>query len=80
MRNSPRANIGFNMLPASMAPSPVAPAPTTVCISSIKVIICPPEFFISSKTDFNLSSNSPRYFAPAIIPAKSKEINFFPFN
>ena len=32
--NSPRANIGFRRLPASIEPSPL-PAPTTVCNSSI---------------------------------------------
>ena len=31
------------MLPASMAPSPVAPAPTTVCSSSMKVTTWPSE-------------------------------------
>ena len=34
-RSSPRASIGLSMLPASIAPS-AAPAPTTVCISSMK--------------------------------------------
>ena len=38
MRSSPRASIGLIMLPASMAESPVAPAPTMVCSSSMKVI------------------------------------------
>ena len=62
--SSPRANIGFNIFPASMAPS-VFPAPTIRCNSSIKRIICPSLFLTSSKTAFKRSSNSPRYFAPA---------------
>ena len=37
-RSSPRASIGLSMLPASIVPSPVAPAPTTVCSSSMKVM------------------------------------------
>ena len=41
MRSSPRASIGLSMLPASMAESPPAPAPTTVCSSSMKVMIWP---------------------------------------
>jgi hypothetical protein len=38
IRSSPRASIGLSMLPASIEESPVAPAPTTVCSSSMKVI------------------------------------------
>ena len=38
-RSSPRASIGLSMLPASMAPS-AAPAPTTVCSSSMNRMIC----------------------------------------
>ena len=41
MRSSPRASIGLSMLLASMAESPVAPAPTTVCISSMNVTTWP---------------------------------------
>ena len=67
MRSSPRASIGLSMLPASMAPSPVAPAPTTVCSSSMKVMTWPPESLISVSTALSRSSNSPRYFAPAIM-------------
>jgi hypothetical protein len=40
MRSSPRASIGLSMLPASIAPS-AAPAPTTVCSSSMKVMTWP---------------------------------------
>ena len=39
--SSPRASIGLSMLPASIAESPPAPAPTTVCSSSMKVMIWP---------------------------------------
>ncbi len=80
IRSSPRASIGLSMLPASIAPSPVAPAPTTVCNSSMNVITWPPEFLISSRTALSRSSNSPRYFAPAIIDARSSEISFLPFS
>ncbi len=72
IRSSPRASIGLSMLPASIAESPPAPAPTTVCSSSMKVITCPLESLISSSTAFSRSSNSPRYFAPATIAARSR--------
>ena len=62
--SSPRASIGFNILPASSAPS-VLPAPTIVCSSSINRMICPSLFLTSSSTAFSRSSNSPRYLAPA---------------
>ena len=62
--NSPRASIGFKMLPASIAPS-VLPAPTNMWISSINRIILPSCSLTSFNTAFNLSSNSPRYLAPA---------------
>ena len=62
--SSPLASMGFNILPASSAPS-VFPAPTMVCSSSINRIICPLLFFTSSRTAFRRSSNSPLYFAPA---------------
>ena len=73
-RSSPRASIGFSMLPASTAPS-AAPAPTIVCSSSMKVTISPPESAISFRTALNRSSNSPRYFAPAIIAPMSSAIS-----
>ncbi|SKY82604.1 Uncharacterised protein [Mycobacteroides abscessus subsp. abscessus] len=72
-RSSPRASIGLIMLPASMAESPVAPAPTMVCSSSMKVMTCPADPLISSSTAFNRSSNSPRYLAPATIDPRSNE-------
>ena len=62
--SSPRASIGFNIFPASIAPS-VLPAPTIVWSSSINRIICPSLFLTSSRTALRRSSNSPRYLAPA---------------
>ena len=62
---SPRASI----VETSIAPSP--PAPTIMWISSINIIILPSESLISFKTAFNLSSNSPRYLAPATSEPKS---------
>ncbi len=70
-RSSPRASAGFNMLEASIAPS-AAPAPTSVCNSSMKRISWPWAFSISFNTAFSLSSNSPRYFAPASIDPRSR--------
>ncbi len=64
-RSSPRASIGFRRLPAETAPS-AAPAPTIVCSSSMKRTISPSLEVISARTAFSRSSNSPRYFAPAI--------------
>ena len=58
------ASIGFSMLAASTAPS-AAPAPTIVCSSSMKRMISPSEPWISWRTAFRRSSNSPRYFEPA---------------
>ena len=72
-RSSPRASIGLIMLPASIAHSPVAPAPTMVCSSSMNVMIWPAEFLMSSSTALSRSSNSPRYFAPATIEPRSSE-------
>ena len=42
----------------------MAPAPTTVCSSSMKVTTWPSLPLISSRTALSRSSNSPRYFAP----------------
>ena len=70
MRSSPRASIGLSMLPASIAPS-AAPAPTTVCSSSMKVMISPSASVISLRTALSRSSNSPRYLAPATIEPRS---------
>ena len=62
--SSPRASIGFSMFDASIEPS-AAPAPTTVCSSSMNRMTCPCASAISLRTAFRRSSNSPRYFAPA---------------
>ena len=69
-RNSPRANCGFSMFAASAEPSAL-PAPTIVCNSSMNKTICPSAAVTSFKNAFRRSSNSPRYFAPAIIAPKS---------
>ena len=63
--SSPRASAGFSRLEASIAPSAL-PAPTSVCISSMNRMILPSAAVISLSTAFSRSSNSPRYFAPAI--------------
>ena len=78
-RNSPRASIGFNRLLASIAPS-AAPAPTTVCSSSINRMIPPSDCSTSFSTAFNRSSNSPLYLAPATSEPISRAIHFLPFN
>ncbi len=75
---SPRDNDGLSKLEASTAPS-AAPAPTIVCISSIKRIQLP-AFFSSSITLFSLSSNSPRYFVPATKAPISNAIILLPCN
>ncbi len=72
MRSSPRASIGLSMLPASIAPS-AAPAPTTVCSSSMKVMTWPSASRISLSTDVSRSSNSPRSLEPATIEPRSSE-------
>ena len=77
MRSSPRASIGFSMLPASIAPS-AAPAPTTVCSSSTKVTTSPSLCLISFRTALRRSSNSPRYLAPASIAPRSRATIRFP--
>src|SRR5450759_802520 len=74
IRSSPRASIGFSMLPASIAPS-AAPAPTTVCNSSMKVMTSPALSLISDSTALSRSSNSPRYLAPATIAPRSSATN-----
>ncbi len=64
VRNSPRANAGFNRFAASFWPA-AAPAPTTVCASSMKRMIGRGLALTSSITDFSRFSNSPRTPAPA---------------
>ena len=75
---TPLASIGFKRFPASIEPS-VAPAPTTVCSSSINITISPFESSTSFKTAFNRSSNSPLNFAPATSAPISREISFTSF-
>ena len=72
---SPRESGGFRMFAASSDPS-AAPAPMSVCISSMKRITLP-LFKTSSMTPFIRSSNSPRYFAPATRPAMGREMMRF---
>ena len=75
--SSPRASIGLSMFEASIAPS-AAPAPTTVCSSSMNRTICPSDSVISLSTAFSRSSNSPRYLAPATsAPMSSAKIFLF---
>ena len=71
MRSSPRASMGLSMSPAPVEPS-LAPAPTTVCISSMKVMTWPSESVISLRTALSRSSNSPRYLAPATMADMSR--------
>src|SRR5437667_391096 len=68
--SSPRARAGFSMLEASMAPS-AAPAPTSVCSSSMKTMYFPSALVISLSTALSRSSNSPRYLVPAISEPRS---------
>ncbi len=75
--NSPRAKAGLSIFEASNDPE-AAPAPTTVCNSSIIRIISPSDFWTSSIADFRRSSNSPRKRDPAIMLPKSSETTRFP--
>mmetsp|Transcript_12279 Transcript_12279/g.26554 ORF Transcript_12279/g.26554 Transcript_12279/m.26554 type:complete len:257 (+) Transcript_12279:1405-2175(+) len=63
-RSWPRARAGLRRFDASMEPE-AAPAPTTVCISSMKSTISPSLFCTSSITLLSRSSNSPLIVAPA---------------
>ena len=68
----PRASAGFSMLAASIEPG-VDPAPTSVWISSMKMItsgFCS----ISLTSALMRSSNWPRYFVPATMAAMSRFI------
>src|SRR5512141_1666764 len=78
-RSSPRARAGFSMLEASIDPS-AFPAPTRVCSSSMKRITLPSAAVISFRTAFNRSSNSPRYFAPAMRAPRSRASTRFSFS
>mmetsp|Transcript_22788 Transcript_22788/g.40337 ORF Transcript_22788/g.40337 Transcript_22788/m.40337 type:complete len:215 (+) Transcript_22788:374-1018(+) len=77
--SSPLASIGFSRLPASIPESPALPAPTIVWISSMKRTIVPSSF-TSLITALSLSSNSPRYLAPAISWPRSRAYTFLPIN
>ena len=77
-RSSPRDSAGFRMFAASIAPS-LFPAPTSVCISSMKRMISPSDEVTSLTTPFRRSSNSPLYFAPAISAPISSEYICFDF-
>mmetsp|Transcript_42594 Transcript_42594/g.93337 ORF Transcript_42594/g.93337 Transcript_42594/m.93337 type:complete len:338 (+) Transcript_42594:406-1419(+) len=64
-RSSPRASTGLSRLAASIAPSAL-PAPSTKCTSSMKRMIPGGgAAATSANTAFSLSSNSPRWLAPA---------------
>ena len=76
--SSPRASIGFRRFEASIAPS-LAPAPTTVCSSSMNRMMLPSESVTSFRTAFRRSSNSPRYFAPATSAPRSRATTRFSF-
>ena len=73
--SSPRASAGFSRFEASIAPSAL-PAPTSVCISSMKRMISPAAPVTSESTAFSRSSNSPRYFAPAMSEPMSSASSF----
>ncbi len=68
--SSPRASMGLSILEASIAPS-AAPAPTTVCSSSMNRMMRPAPSVTSLRTAFRRSSNSPRNFAPATSAPRS---------
>jgi len=54
------------------------PRPTTVCSSSMKVMIWPSLCLISFSTALRRSSNSPRYFEPATIAPRSSATSRLP--
>ena len=76
---SPRASMGLSIFDASRAPS-VLPAPTMVWISSIKRRISPSLFSRIFRTSLSLSSNSPRYFAPAMSAPMSSSQTVLPLS
>ncbi len=77
-RSSPRASAGFSMLLASIAPS-AAPAPTSVCSSSMNRMIRPAASVTSFSRALSRSSNSPRYFVPATRAPRSSATTCFSF-
>src|SRR5918997_764891 len=68
--SSPLARAGLSIFEASIEPS-AAPAPATVCSSSIKMTCLSESSRSSSITFLRRSSNSPRYLVPATNPARS---------
>mmetsp|Transcript_13527 Transcript_13527/g.56803 ORF Transcript_13527/g.56803 Transcript_13527/m.56803 type:complete len:227 (+) Transcript_13527:1782-2462(+) len=74
--SSPRASAGLRMFAASMAPS-AAPAPMSVCTSSMKRMISS-SAFTSSMSFLRRSSNSPRYLVPATSRPMSRVIMRLP--
>ena len=70
--SSPRASAGFSMLAASIAPS-AAPAPISVCSSSMKRMTLPAAASTSLRTALSRSSNSPRNLDPATMLARSSD-------
>ena len=79
VRNSPRAKAGFNKLAASPVPA-APPAPTSVCVSSINIMIGVGDDLTSSITCFSLFSNSPFMLAPACNKPMSRHKSLTPFN
>ena len=77
--SSPRASAGFRRFEASIAPS-LLPAPTSVCISSMNRTMPPAAAVTSCSTALRRSSNSPRYFAPAMRAPMSRARSFFSFS
>ena len=73
--SSPRASAGLSRFDASIAPSAL-PAPTSVCISSMNRMMPPSDDVTSCSTALSRSSNSPRYFAPAISAPMSSASSF----
>ena len=77
--SSPRASAGLRRLLASMAPS-AAPAPTTVCSSSMKRMTSPCASWTALRTALSRSSNSPRYLAPATSAPMSRVTTRLPLS
>ena len=77
--NSPRAKAGFKILPASILPSPAAPAPTISWTSSMKRMIFS-AWRISSISFCIRSSNCPRIPVPCTREATSKRMTSLSIN
>ena len=74
---SPRASSGLIIELKSSEPS-AAPAPTSVCISSMKRMMSRALRRTSSKMRFTRPSNSPRYFVPATSGPRASATTRFP--